>query len=59
MYLLSYALLLPVFGWDAWHIWLLKAKVFFVEKGVPTGFLLDETLKYSHQDYPLLVPLVF
>ncbi|HAO93266.1 MAG: hypothetical protein A2X99_05065 [Deltaproteobacteria bacterium GWB2_55_19] len=56
-YLLLYAFLLPVFGWDAWHIWLLKAKVFFVEKGVPTGFLLDEALKYAHQDYPLLVPL--
>lgn len=56
-YALIYSLLLPARGWDAWHIWLLKARVFFVDKGVPTEFLLDPALKYAHPDYPLLMPL--
>ncbi len=57
LYSFIYAPALPVSGWDSWAIWFLKAKVFFIEGGVPAGFLTDPSFGYSHPDYPLMVPL--
>lgn len=56
-YSFIYASALPVSGWDSWAIWFLKAKAFFIEGGVPAGFLTDPSFGYSHPDYPLMVPL--
>lgn len=56
-YSFIYASALPVSGWDAWAIWFLKAKVFFIEGSVSAGFLTDPSFGYSHPDYPLMVPL--
>ncbi|MBI5643049.1 MAG: hypothetical protein HY954_06210 [Deltaproteobacteria bacterium] len=56
-YAFLYATLLPVSGWDAWAIWFLKGRVFFMDKGVSEGFLLDKAFEYAHADYPLLMPL--
>ncbi|MFQ5735331.1 MAG: hypothetical protein ACE5GY_00530 [Thermodesulfobacteriota bacterium] len=56
-YALLYAGLLPVRGWDAWLIWFFKARAFFADGGVTSGFLLNPDYAYSHPDYPLLVPL--
>jgi hypothetical protein len=56
-YVFSYATLLPVNGWDAWAIWFLKARAFFIDGGVNPSFLTDPAYGYGHPDYPLLVPL--
>ncbi len=56
-YSLLYSTTLPVTGWDAWSIWFLKARAFFVDGGVTPAFLLDASYGYDHPDYPLLVPL--
>lgn len=55
-YALFYAYIMPVSGWDAWLIWFLKARVFFIDGSVEPSFLLDPNYQ-QHQDYPLLVPL--
>lgn len=57
LYSFIYASALPVSGWDAWAIWFLKAKVFFIERSVHAGFLTDPSFGYSHPDYPLMIPL--
>jgi len=44
---------------DAYAIWMLKAKIVAAEALRPIPhFLLDPSLSYSHQDYPLGMPLV-
>jgi len=57
VYAFLYSPLLPVTGWDAWSNWFLKARVFFIDRAVTEGFLLDGNYSYSHPGYPLLVPL--
>lgn len=57
VYAFIYPASIPVTGWDAWGIWFLKAKVFFIEKGVAASFLTDKNFTEAHLDYPLLVPL--
>ena len=52
------AMLMPLRGWDAWAIWFMKARVFFLEGGVASGFLTDTSYRVFHLDYPLLMPLV-
>lgn len=53
---LPYERLMPLTGWDAWAIWLLKAKAFYLDGGI--GPLLDRGGEFvSQPGYPLLVPL--
>jgi hypothetical protein len=42
--------------WDAWAIWLFKAKAFYLDGGVK-GFLARAGEFQSQPSYPLLVPL--
>jgi hypothetical protein len=41
---------------DAYGIWMLKAKAWVAEGGVPLELLRDPDYLYSHQQYPLLLP---
>jgi len=44
---------------DAFAIWMFKAKIVAAQPLLPIPkFLLDDSLSYSHQDYPLGMPLV-
>ncbi len=56
---LSYERLMPLtsLSWDAWAIWLFKAKAFYLDSGVE-GFL-SRAEEFSHHQpgYPLLLPL--
>src|SRR3989344_8477288 len=42
---------------DAIGIWFFKAKAFYIEQGFPNNFLHKAEYAYSHQRYPLGVPL--
>jgi hypothetical protein len=44
---------------DYFFIWGFKARLFFLEHGVPWSFLRTLPNDFSHPDYPLLVPLLF
>lgn len=54
-----YATIAPLWEWDFWAIWGLKARVFFEHGGVDWTFLESPWNTFSHPDYPLLVPLNF
>src|SRR5205085_9160530 len=54
-----YATLAPVWEWDFWAIWGLKARVFFDHGGIDWRFLESRWNAFVHPDYPLLVPLNF
>ena len=54
-----YATLAPLWEWDFWAIWGLKAKVFLEVGGVDWRFLESRWNIFAHSDYPLLVPLNF
>lgn len=43
--------------WDAWSIWGHKAKAFFLARSVDFSFFTDPSRHFTHQDYPLLLPL--
>lgn len=43
----------PVTAWDGWSSWLLRAKMFFIEKGVTPG-----TFAYIPSEYPVAVSLM-
>jgi hypothetical protein len=47
---------MPVWVWDAWAIWDIKARAFHLHGGV-VPFLSDSYYALTHLDYPLLVPL--
>tara|TARA_B100000315_G_scaffold41491_1_gene36404 strand:+ start:24519 stop:25886 length:1368 start_codon:yes stop_codon:yes gene_type:complete len=54
-----HALAFPLFEWDAFAIWGLKAKVLALESlRYPSEYFYDHSLSYSHQDYPLLFPFL-
>ncbi len=55
-YAFIYALSVPLFGWDAWFIWFLKARAFFLDQGISGEFLANPGYRH-HGDYPLLMPL--
>jgi hypothetical protein len=58
----SYALyvtLAPLWEWDFWAIWGLKAKAFMEIGGIDWPFLESRWNTFAHPDYPLLVPLNF
>lgn len=45
-------------GWDGIFIWDLKARAFFVNDGrAPLDYFSDVTRNWSHQNYPLMVPM--
>jgi hypothetical protein len=56
-YALFASMPMPVTGWDAWAIWFLKAKAFYLGGGVTGDFLKSSSYSHAHPDYPLLVPL--
>ena len=47
----------PLGFWDAFAIWNLKAKFFFLESGEHWQRAFSDTISWSHTDYPLLLPL--
>ncbi|MGA8809733.1 MAG: hypothetical protein WB973_17825 [Thermoanaerobaculia bacterium] len=52
-----YATLAPVWEWDFWAIWGLKARTFLEIGGIDWHFLESHWNTFAHPDYPLLVPL--
>jgi hypothetical protein len=54
-----YATLAPLWEWDFWAIWGLKAKQFIEIGGIDWRFLESRWNTFAHPDYPLLVPLNF
>ena len=54
-----YATLVPLWEWDFWAIWGLKAKAFLEIGGIDWRFLESRWNAFIHPDYPLLVPLNF
>lgn len=54
-----YATLAPLWEWDFWAIWGLKARVFLEARGVDWRFLESKWNAFCHPDYPVLVPLNF
>lgn len=57
LYSFAYSLTMPLSGWDAWFIWFVKARAFFLDGSVNAAFLTDPAYVQDHPDYPLLVPL--
>jgi hypothetical protein len=49
----------PLWEWDFWAIWGLKAKQFLGSGGIDWRFLQSPWNTFVHPDYPLLVPLNF
>ena len=52
-----YATLAPLWEWDFWAIWGLKARTFLEIGGIDWRFLESRWNTFAHPDYPLLVPL--
>jgi len=49
----------PLNYWDALGVWLIKAKTLFYFPGVTdSGFFKESFYSYTHQDYPLGLPLL-
>jgi len=45
-------------GWDGLFVWNIKARAFSVNQGrIPLYYFSDPTRRWSHQNYPLLLPL--
>ncbi|GEM_PF-2269729 len=53
----AHSVLMPLYEWDSFAIWGLKAKVLFYE-GLGSDYFQNPNLAYSHLDYPLLVPFL-
>jgi Dolichyl-phosphate-mannose-protein mannosyltransferase len=51
-----YATLAPLWEWDFWAIWGLKARVFFEHGGIDRQWLENPFNTFAHNDYPLLLP---
>lgn len=54
-----FATLVPLWEWDFWAIWGLKAKAFLEIGAIDWRFLQSHWNTFLHPDYPLLVPLNF
>lgn len=52
LFVLFESLLRPVTAWDAFSSWLLKSKVFYLDKGITPG-----VFQYIESDYPLIIGL--
>lgn len=55
--LLGWTLINPIFVWDGWAIWNLKAQAFFYQNSVSPSFFKDPLANISHLEYPILLPL--
>ncbi len=54
-----FATVVPLWEWDFWAIWGLKAKAFLEIGAIDWPFLQSHWNAFLHPDYPLLVPLNF
>jgi hypothetical protein len=54
-----YATLVPLWEWDFWAIWGLKARRFLDSGGIDWRFLESRWNSFAHPDYPLLLPFNF
>jgi hypothetical protein len=54
-----YATIAPLWEWDFWAIWGLKARVFLEAGGIDWRFLGSRWNTFAHPDYPLLVPFAY
>ena len=54
-----YATIAPLWEWDFWAIWGLKARVFLERGGIDWCFLESRWNAFAHPDYPLLVPFAY
>ncbi len=52
-----YTTLAPLWEWDFWAIWGLKARAFLERGGIDWRFLESPWNVFAHPDYPLLAPL--
>ncbi|MBU2577344.1 hypothetical protein KKA69_00770 [Patescibacteria group bacterium] len=59
LYCLAGVIYYPMQSMDTIGIWLLKAKGFYLEGLYPKNMLFSERYAFSHQQYPLLLPLIF
>src|SRR5690349_18525390 len=59
LYVISGVLNFPMQSMDTIGIWMFKAKAIYIEKGFPFDFLKLKHFLYSHQQYPLGIPLLF
>ena len=55
----AFATIAPLWEWDFWAIWGLKARVFLEAGGIDWRFLESRWNTFAHPDYPLLVPLTY
>ncbi|MBI5561736.1 MAG: hypothetical protein HY894_02615 [Deltaproteobacteria bacterium] len=53
------SVMLPIKGFDAWVIWLLKGQAFYIDKGVSYAFFLNGVYSNGNlsYQYPLSIPL--
>jgi len=57
--LIRHSFFAPLNAWDALGVWLIKAKALFYFPGViESGFFKESFYDYTHQDYPLALPLL-
>ena len=54
-----YATIAPLWEWDFWAIWGLKARVFLERGGIDWRFLESRWNSFVHPDYPLLVTFAY
>ena len=54
-----YATIAPLWEWDFWAIWGLKARVFLESGGIDWRFLTSPWNTFAHPDYPLLLPFAY
>jgi hypothetical protein len=54
-----YATIAPLWEWDFWAIWGLKARVFLEAGGIDWRFLTSPWNTFVHPDYPLLLPFAY
>ena len=47
----------PLYVWDSWVNWGMKARMIFLEDGITPALYTDASRIVTHLDYPLLVPL--
>jgi hypothetical protein len=52
-----YATIAPLWEWDFWAIWGLKARIFLERGAIDWHFLESRWNTFAHPDYPLLLPL--
>lgn len=52
------AAVMPLSAWDAWAVWTQKAVLLTDFHHIPAAFFTDPAYAATHQNYPLLVPLL-